>query len=434
VHGEAGSCYAHEYKHPPVISEGSGILEFDQRTAFLQKRENLRRTLEALKPDSIDKAPGRPMILHLEITSRCNLRCLKCGHATDPPGTPRTTPRNLPYSVIETLDEYFAAAVQVHTFGYGEMFLYNKLKRLVERLKGHGCSVDGITNGVLVDKEEVDWLVEYGYDELTFSIDGVEPETMQRLRGVDVEKLWRTLEYLKWRKRSKQTTRPRVVVNFVAQADNYHELPALVRKLAGLDVYFLGVNPLMPAEGPDDDAYRKLYLEVGLENAPREKVEAALAEARQIAKAAKFGLGFEIYIDLDALYGSRYTTKMTKLLQIVPQEHLAKLQHDEKLQPYYCSYPWTSVYVHADSGARVCCYMDGSLGTIQTGADFDKVWTEGAITEIRDAISKGDVHPFCRSCVGLGRYQHSYIELERMQRELEKPQAPEEEPLAVLPR
>ena len=88
----------------------------------------------------------------------------------------------------------------VHTFGYGEMFLYNKLKRLTERLKHHGCVVDGITNGVLIDEPEVDWLVEYGYDQLAFSIDGVKPETMRRLRGVDIEKLWRTLEYMKRRK------------------------------------------------------------------------------------------------------------------------------------------------------------------------------------------------------------------------------------------
>jgi MoaA/NifB/PqqE/SkfB family radical SAM enzyme len=394
-----------------------------------QKRENFRRAMESLTPGQpTGPVSSKPLLLHLEITSRCNLRCLKCGHATDPPGTPRTTPRNLPYSVVETFDDYFASAVLVHTFGYGEMFLYAKLKRLVERLKHHGCIVDGITNGVLVDKEEVDWLVDYGYDELTFSIDGVKPETMQRLRGVDVEKLWRTLAYMKQRKRETGKSCPRVVVNFVAQSDNYDELPGLVRKLSELDIYFLGINPLMPADGAPDKPYAKLYEEFGLENAPREKVEAAFEEARQLAAAA--GIGFAIYIDLDALYGARYTTKMTKLLQIVPQEHLTNVQKEEKLQPYYCTYPWTSVYVHADSGARVCCYMDGSLGTIETGADFDKVWTEGPITEIRDAISKGEVHPFCQYCVGLGRYQHSYIELKDIGRHLDK-LCPESEPAGV---
>jgi MoaA/NifB/PqqE/SkfB family radical SAM enzyme len=380
----------------------------------LAKRENLRRTLEALSRERQDAAiHHKPLLLHLEITSRCNLRCLKCGHATDPPGTPRIMPRNLPYPVIETFDDYFAAAVRVHTFGYGEMFLYNRLKKLVERLKHYGCMVDGITNGVLVDQEEVDWLVEYGYDEITFSIDGVEPATMQRLRGVDVEKIWRTLAYLKQRKQQTGRDRPRVVVNFVAQSDNYHELPGLVRKLSTLDIHFLGVNPLMPVElpeVPEDDAYMALYREFGLENVPRPKLEAALSIAERLARAVN--LSYCAYIDLDGLYARRYASQSNGgLLQILPQAHVDKVQTEQKLQPYYCSYPWTSVYVHADSGARVCCYMMGSLGQVENAADMHRVWTEGSIVEIRDAISKGEVHPACQSCVQLGRYQHSYVDL-----------------------
>jgi MoaA/NifB/PqqE/SkfB family radical SAM enzyme len=377
---------------------------------FRQKRENFQRVLATLKPgEPAGPVPAKPLLLHLEITSRCNLRCLKCGHATDPPGTPRTTPRNLPYSVVETLDDYFASAVMVHTFGYGEMFLYNKLKRLVERLKQHSCVVDGITNGVLIDEPEVDWLVEYGYDQLTFSIDGVKPETMQRLRGVDVEKLWRTLDYMKRRKAETGKKCPRIVVTFVAQSDNFDELPDLVRRLDGLDIFFLGVNPLMPVDPEIDKPYARLYKEFGLENAPRARVEAAFEEARKLA--AEAGIGFATYVDLDALYESRYARKMTKLIEIVPQEQLASAQEDQKLKPYYCSYPWTSMYVHADSGARVCCYMDGSLGKIESGADFDRVWNGEAIEEVREAIRRGEVHSSCRYCVGLGRYQHSHVEL-----------------------
>lgn len=306
----------------------------------------------------------------------------------------------------------------VHTFGYGEMFLYAKLKRLVEKLKDHGCIVDGITNGVLVDKEEVDWLVEYGYDELTFSIDGVEPETMRRLRGVDVEKIWQTLAYMRDRKRKTGKQVPRIVVNFVAQADNYQELPALIRKLSDLDIYFLGVNPLMPAEreGDPDDPYNKLYREFGLENVPRERLEGVLSLAQQLAHRAN--INYQAYIDLDALYVSRYGFQRTKLVQIIPPKQSETPAAQQQLQPYYCSYPWTSVYVNADSGSRVCCFMDGNLGQIQNGADFDRVWNEGPILEIREAISKGEIHPFCAACIGLGRYQHSAVELENIGRHL----------------
>ena len=79
--------------------------------------------------------------------------------------------------------------------------------------------------------------------------------------------------------------------------------------------------------------------------------------------------------------------------------------------------------VHANTGARVCCYMDGSLGTVENAADLHKLWNAGAITEIRQAISKGEIHPACQSCVGLGRYQHSYTHLEDIRRHLGEPPA-----------
>jgi len=381
-----------------------------------EKQENLRLAQEAIGQPGQANGLARPLLLHLEITTRCNLRCAKCGHATDPPDSPRIAPRHLQYSIIETFDPFFAAAARVHTFGYGEMFLYGKLQRLVERLKHYECMVDGITNGVLVGEKEVDWLVEYGYDEITFSIDGVEPATMQRLRGVDIEPIWNTLAYLKRRKQERGSTCPRVIVNFVAQSDNIRELPALVRKLATLDIYFLGVNALIDSERtqPRSEAYDQLYREFALRNAPRAEVEAALEEARRLAAAAH--IGYAAYIDLDAEYAA---TRPAGLVQIVPQPSAPEnAPRPEKLPPYYCAYPWMSVYVHADTGARVCCYMRGNIGTVTNADDLQRVWNNGVVTEIRDAVRKGEVHPSCEACVRAGRYQHSFVDLQDIQRVL----------------
>ncbi len=386
-----------------------------------KKQENLRRAMEALAgPAQTGGALAhRPILLHLEITTRCNLRCLKCGHATDPPDSPRIAPRHLDYGIIETFDEFFAAATRVHTFGYGEMFLYAKLQRLVERLKHYECMVDGITNGAIVREADVDWLVEYGYDELTFSIDGVEPETMRRLRGVDVERIWKILDYLKQRKRERGADRPRVIVNFVAQSDNYEELPALVRKLADLDIFFLGVNTLhrVGPSDPSSEIYSQLYREFRLGNAPRPGVEAALEEARQLAEAAR--IGYATYIDLDSEYAEG---PATGLVQITPRPNGDQQPRPEKLPPYYCAYPWMSVYVHANTDARVCCYMQGSIGSVTSGDDLEKVWNNGVVTEIRESVRNGDVHPSCERCVRAGRYQHSFIDLADIQRVLAAPQ------------
>ena len=56
-----------------------------------EKQENLRRAREAIGQPVANGLP-RPLLLHLEITTRCNLRRAKCGHATDPPDSPRIAP------------------------------------------------------------------------------------------------------------------------------------------------------------------------------------------------------------------------------------------------------------------------------------------------------------------------------------------------------
>ena len=115
-------------------------------------------------------ATNKPVQLHLEVSSRCNLRCKKCGFSWDP--SLAASGRDLPWPILSRMDEFFAAAVEVHTFGYGEMFLYPELAPLVTVLKNHGCRLSGITNGVLIRPADVVWLVACGYDQLTFSIDG----------------------------------------------------------------------------------------------------------------------------------------------------------------------------------------------------------------------------------------------------------------------
>src|SRR5579871_3529340 len=132
---------------------------------YLQKKSaNLELLLQAIGQSSNGTEPpqisadgffeGKPLLLWLETTARCNLRCAKCGHAYDPPDSPRILPRNLPDTVVDDADEYFTKAIKVRLNGYGEMFLYSRLRTLLERLKRHECWVEGTTNGVVIDPRE----------------------------------------------------------------------------------------------------------------------------------------------------------------------------------------------------------------------------------------------------------------------------------------
>jgi MoaA/NifB/PqqE/SkfB family radical SAM enzyme len=420
-------------------------------TYFQKKRDNLDLILKTIgqHPDSSARVSesedgffaGKPLLLWLESTARCNLRCAKCGHAVDPPGSARTLPRNLSDAVVDEADDYFAAAVKVRTSGYGEMFLYSRLRRLVERIKHFECWAEGTTNGVVIDHSEVDWLVDLGYDQLVFSIDGVEPATMQRLRGADLDKIWNILGYIRDRKEQSGKTRPHIVVGFVAQADNVHELPALVRKLAEFNVCFLAVNTLhykkyVPG---GDDLYARTYRECSLANVERGAVEALIEEGRELAAQARIPYG--VYIDMDRLYADAAADAVEddeegEFVTIAGQRQAVPPPPDS-LPPFYCVYPWTSMYITARGSTTVCCSMRGDVGTVLNSGDIDRVWNGPALREIRQSITRGEVHSQCRYCVSRNRHLSSFVDLEGVKSALalqeETPAAAPPGPVAETP-
>ncbi len=377
---------------------------------------------------------GKPLLLWLETTARCNLRCAKCGHAFDPPGTPRILPRNLPDAVVDEAGDYFASAVKVRVSGYGEMFLYARLRPLVERLKHHECWVEGTTNGVVIDPSEVDWLVDLGWDQLVFSIDGVEPATMQRLRGADLNKIWDILRYIKEKKEQINSAKPQIVVGFVAQSDNLPELPGLVRKLAELNVCFLAVTTLhyqkyVPGS---DNPYGKLYHDYALAHLDRQRVEALIAEARMLAEQANIGYG--VYIDLDRVYREADEDAASELVTVFTKNEEPP-PPPQPLKPFYCVYPWTSLFVTARGSTSVCCSMRGDVGTVANSGDLDRVWNGEPLREIRRLIARGEVHPNCAYCVSRNRHLSSFVDLDGARDALaaRKPTPAQDRPAAATP-
>ena len=79
------------------------------------KRANFDSYLANVASGSLE-ATNKPVQLFLEVSSRCNLRCKKCGFSYDP--SLAKTGRDLSWPILARMDEFFAAAVEVYTFGY----------------------------------------------------------------------------------------------------------------------------------------------------------------------------------------------------------------------------------------------------------------------------------------------------------------------------
>jgi MoaA/NifB/PqqE/SkfB family radical SAM enzyme len=367
-----------------------------------RKKANLKAFHSTFRDPSGDVG-NLPLQLFLEVTTRCNLLCQKClrNYSLD------LKARDIPFSVVEQLGEFYEAAIQVNTFGFGEMFLYRDLARLVEILKKQGCKVTGITNGTMISREDVAWMVRSHFDELTFSIDGATTETMRRLRGADLNRIIEVLQFIKEEKNAQKVPVPRIVVNFVAQKDNLRELPDLVQLLSGLNIYFLGVNTL--AHHLSSDSYMAFDKEHSLSNLSRKEVEGVLDIARSLAKNA--GIELESYIDLDFEWSE---------LPVKISIGETSLESKPILPHFYCLYPWTTLYLAADMTTKVCCNNSADFGDCSEPKDLDRIWHASAmLTEVRNCIRKGMVHPACRPCVEQSHYATSHLELKKLERDAE---------------
>jgi pyruvate-formate lyase-activating enzyme len=426
------------------------------------KRANFDVYLANVACGSVE-ATNRPIQLFLEVSSRCNLRCKKCGFSWDP--SLAKTGRDLAWPILTRMEEFYAAAVEVYTFGYGEMFLHPELAPLVTVLKNHGCRTSGITNGVLIRPADVVWLVATGYDQLTFSIDGGTEETMEKLRGASLAKVLGTLRLIHEEKERRKSEFPRIVVNFVAQNDNYQELPELARKIAPLGIYFMGVNPLHHFVDTVDE-YEKYYRSFRLGAVPKEAFDAAVAEARAIMEPT--GTTFQCFVnpefewpatqpaagervalhnrdlpeppaplaELPTQLASQASSGPETPVPVVPPAAEPLPTNPETGLPLmYCHYPWTTLYLSAAGKARVCCFMSvhEDLGEFTGDGDVGSAWNGPALRSVREHIRDGRVHPACTQCVAHKTYEvhASAINPIRVELGLVPPAAPAEEPASA---
>lgn len=196
------------------------------------------------------------MTLEVYPTLRCNLDCTFCD-TTDrhrPPVDELSADRWL-----EIIDEAHALGVaRVFVLGGGEPLARRDVTpALLARVKQHGMEGVLTTNGTLLGPELARQLVETGWDEVHFSVDGPTPAVHDRLRGQRgaFDKTVRAACRLAvWKRRAGLAT-PRIALHFVMTRENWRTLPDMVRLAHAVGAFRVDFDALI-AYTPDQQALR----------------------------------------------------------------------------------------------------------------------------------------------------------------------------------
>jgi MoaA/NifB/PqqE/SkfB family radical SAM enzyme len=317
-----------------------------------------------------------PMTLEVYPTLRCNLDCTFCD-TTDrhrPPVDELSADRWL-----EIIDEAHALGVaRVFVLGGGEPLARRDVTpALLARVKQHGMEGVLTTNGTLLGPELARQLVETGWDEVHFSVDGPTPAVHDRLRGQRgaFDKTVRAACRLAvWKRRAGLAT-PRIALHFVMTRENWRTLPDMVRLAHAVGAFRVDFDALI-AYTPDQQALR-------LTDEERAAVPAVARAAMAVADDLGIATTLAHFLEPDRL--DRGHTRPTA--PDLPG-----------LRGAPCLKAWHYLVVQADGRTSPCCVLAGEGGSVRDTPLAEAWRADPFLARVRAGMLAGSPLPRCREC------------------------------------
>jgi MoaA/NifB/PqqE/SkfB family radical SAM enzyme len=185
--------------------------------------------------------------IQVEVTSDCNAACIYC---------PRTIykgcweSRHLPLETFGRLIPSFSETRHVHLQGWGEPFLHPDFFEMAAIAKSAGCRVGTTTNGMLLNREKIERVVESRIDIVAFSLAGTGEENDRIRRGTRLAKVFEAMRTLNEEKQRQRKETPAVHVAYMLLRSGIEKLSGLPDLLRGCGVGDLVISFLdfIPSE------------------------------------------------------------------------------------------------------------------------------------------------------------------------------------------
>ena len=287
------------------------------------------------------RAWGFPPFIMIEPTSRCDMSCPMCFVRDNKDSYPLGEMSFAHYRRI--LDEMGPRLITLALWGYGEPLLNRSLPEMISYARRKGIFTAVTTNGLSLDEEKADSLIDSALDYLIFSVDGASEETyaLYRSRG-KFATVTDNIARLARRKRERRSVRPFVNLQFIVMRGNEHEIPRI----------------------------------------------------RELAR--------ELRVDKLSLKKAWVFTKEEEE-RIVPRDPRYRLSiYSGVLDTSPCSRPWNTPFITWKGDVLVCC-ADFSyahvMGNVFEEGGFGKVWNNDGFRAFRKAILEDITRiDICRRC------------------------------------
>lgn len=322
---------------------------------------------EKVKKWSSGRVVG-PALAELTLTYRCNLNCSFCNIPLDQEShTPASEIDFMP--VVRQLSSNSPGLTFFLTGG--EPLLRQDILALMGQIKKTGCEGLMVTNGTLFDEQDVKRVVDMGWDQLIFSIDGTE-RTHDRLRGSKgaFKSTVESIHLINNLKRQSKSNKPKIQLSTVLCQENLSDLEYvanLARRLKACLIDFSELRELT-------DAVSDLKV-----TAEEERVRRKLSTVRQILDKA------DIEHNLDFIIGEEPETETSE-------------QHGSSGAPI-CYAPWYQISINPEGRVAPCSSLIDSedYSFSLKGSSIWDIWKD-KFNAVRKRMFTNHLPPECKNC------------------------------------
>jgi len=211
---------------------------------------------------------GLPGFVQIEITTKCNLRCVHCERNKD---SAKITNSDMPLDLFKSIVSQLRYPTQgINLVGLGEPLLNPEIYPMIDFAKKKGFETSLIDNFTLMDKEKSLALINSGLDFLYVSFDSVSKSTFEELRtGACFETVVENIKLFVNTKREAKAQKPDLLFKSTISQNNFKEIPELIKLAEDLGANGINFGKLMSRD-KDSAPLCSIFLDEA--NLPKSKI------------------------------------------------------------------------------------------------------------------------------------------------------------------
>jgi MoaA/NifB/PqqE/SkfB family radical SAM enzyme len=184
---------------------------------------------------------SQPRFLQLEVTTRCNLKCIMCERTYY---QSKYLNNDLTFEEFKVIVGQFPKLKNIELTGFGEPLLNKDFEKMLAFVSQKAV-ISFTSNFNYLPQEIAEDLVSMRVDFITFSIDGATKKTYESIRqGGNFERLIENINQIQKIKRKSGSKKPCLRVNSVISDRNVHECLSIIKLFTSLGISEITLTPV----------------------------------------------------------------------------------------------------------------------------------------------------------------------------------------------